>query len=63
MFVGPASPVGSVMRKIRKTASTMGLAVGRQGEYDGDERVGLGDGDGDDEQEAVKSNGARVWYR
>jgi hypothetical protein len=65
--IGPASPVGSVLRRIRKTASAVGLAVGRPGEYDnytGRDGVGHQRAEsGDDEDEGVKSNGTRVWYR
>lgn len=57
----PLSPAGSVMRKIRHTASLAGLRVGPSGAYDApaEESAGmLGD-----EDEGRRANGTRVWYR
>ena len=64
--VPPRSPGGSVFHRMRKTASAVGLAVGRPESYDGDV---AGDEDDDDEDEdeeedeGMKANGTRVWYR
>lgn len=59
------SPVGSVFRKIRKTASAVGLSLGGgQGSYDAAEDDDWdGDDDMEEEDEAIRSNGMRVWYR
>lgn len=61
------SPVGSVFRKIRKTASAVGLRLGgTQGNYDaeGEDEGREEDEEGlEEEDEAMKSNGMRVWYR
>lgn len=55
------------MRKIRKTASAVGLSLGRAEGYDQEDEDGDGDGDDEagmeEEDEARKSNGMRVWYR
>lgn len=64
----PSSPSGSVMRRIRKTASTVGLSVGRPQNYDGDDHVNRPQdaGDIDDDEivnDSMKANGTRVWYR
>ena len=55
----PSSPVGTVMRRLRKTASTMGLNVGGPGEYDANT---VKDDDMDSEEEDKRNNGTRVWY-
>jgi chloride channel 3/4/5 len=61
------SPVGSIVRKIRKTASAVGLRLGgTQGNYDMED-ADTGEGENEEsmeeEDEAMKSNGMRVWYR
>lgn len=64
-LIQPQSPVGSVFRKIRKTASAVGLSLGTPGSYDGQEEDEGYDAEGEveEEDEARKSNGTRVWYR
>lgn len=60
------SPVGSIVRKIRKTASAVGLRLGgTQGNYDPDDADGERENEEsmEEEDEAMKSNGMRVWYR
>lgn len=58
----PRSPVGSLVRRLHKTASAIGLSLGTPGSYagaesdDGEEAI-------EEEDEARKSNGTRVWYR
>jgi chloride channel 3/4/5 len=56
------------MRRIRKTASTIGLSVGRPQNYDGDDHVNRPQDaeDVDDDEivnDSMKANGTRVWYR
>ncbi|KAK4689513.1 hypothetical protein P7C73_g598, partial [Tremellales sp. Uapishka_1] len=59
------SPTSLVFRKLRATASMVGLAVGTE-EYDGGESDGRDDRDEEDEEprgeEGKKANGTRVWY-
>nr|XP_019011401.1 voltage-gated chloride channel [Kwoniella pini CBS 10737]OCF50182.1 voltage-gated chloride channel [Kwoniella pini CBS 10737] len=59
----PHSPTGSVMRKIKRTASTIGMGFGRPDHYDDDASRGKG---GEDEMleddEGERANGTRVWY-
>nr|XP_018261404.1 voltage-gated chloride channel [Kwoniella dejecticola CBS 10117]OBR83562.1 voltage-gated chloride channel [Kwoniella dejecticola CBS 10117] len=59
----PQSPTGSVMRRIKRTASTIGMGFGRPDNYDDDASRGKVDDDEmleDDEGE--RANGTRVWY-
>ena len=58
------SPAGSMFRRIRKTASAVGLAVGRSEEYDGSMRDEDDEEDGGQKMdEEISANGTRVWYR
>lgn len=57
----PKSPASSVFRTLRKTASTVGISLGGQGEYDADEDAD--DVEQEDEDEGKRANGTRVWYR
>jgi chloride channel 3/4/5 len=50
-----------VFRTLRKTASTVGISLGGQGEYDADEDAD--DVEQEDEDEGKRANGTRVWYR
>lgn len=62
----PASPARSLVRTLRKTASTVGLAVGRPQAYDAEVRRSMEDEEAhedDDMDEGMKANGTRVWYR
>lgn len=63
---GPASPTRSIVRTLRKTASTVGLSVGRTQAYDAEVRRSVEDeeaNEDDDVDEGMKANGTRVWYR
>lgn len=53
----PQSPAGSVLQRLRKTASAVGLSMGG-GSYDEDQV----DDEEEEADEARKSNGTRVWY-
>ena len=58
------SPTNSVFRRLRKTASAVGLSVGRPEEYDADPAGGDEAEEGiGAEDESVGANGRRVWYR
>lgn len=56
-----------MIRRLRRTASAVGLSVGSRPEnYDGEARSlrGMMDDDEDEEvNEGMKANGTRVWYR
>ena len=57
----PKSPAGSVMRRLKKSASHIGLHLGGQMEYDTDRA--MAHEDGEDDEEGMRTNGTRVWYR
>ena len=59
VLAGSRTP-GSVMKRVRKTASAVGLNVGQAENYDG-ENEQADEEAGDDE--SLKANGTRVWYR
>ncbi|ORY35468.1 putative voltage-gated chloride channel [Naematelia encephala] len=54
----PKSPQNSVLRRLRHTASRVGLSVGQSDEYD---VQALGRDEHDDDQ-GRRANGTRVWY-
>lgn len=56
---GLSSPVGSVLRKLRRKASNIGLSLGKPDTYDED--IGK-DSDAEDDEPAQTANGTRVWY-
>jgi chloride channel 3/4/5 len=58
----PRSPTGSVFRRLRKTASSVGISLGGQGNYDAEQEE-IGDEELGEEDEGKKANGTRVWYR
>ena len=61
----PQSPTRTVLRRLRKTASAVGLSVGgRPDTYDGDATSLRNEGYEEDlVDEGMKANGTRVWYR
>ena len=70
-MAGPLSPGGTMIRRLRKTASAVGLAIGNTADsYDAgvrNLRVEANDDDDAEEDEGLvegmKANGTRVWYR
>ncbi|WRT68309.1 uncharacterized protein IL334_005285 [Kwoniella shivajii] len=58
----PQSPTGSVMRKLRKTASAVGIGVGRPDNYDDEASRGRADDEMLEDDEGERANGTRVWY-
>lgn len=59
----PASPAKSVYRTLRKTASAVGLSLGRPALYDEADDVDEDEIEAMEEDEAQQVNGTRVWYR
>ncbi|WWD19024.1 hypothetical protein CI109_103482 [Kwoniella shandongensis] len=62
---GPAakSPTGSVIRRLKKTASAVGLGLGRPDNYDDVALARRGDEDEMlEDTEGERANGSRVWY-
>ena len=59
------SPPLSALRRLRKSASNLGFHLGGQTEYDADKDLSVRDrGDGEDgDEQGMKANGTRVWYR
>ncbi|ORX38562.1 chloride channel [Kockovaella imperatae] len=58
------SPANSVFRTLRKTASAVGLSVGRPEEYDAGDVMGHDPGEAGDviDDGGLSANGTRVWY-
>jgi chloride channel 3/4/5 len=56
---GPASPVGTAFKRLRHSASNIGLSFGKPDTYDDDARK---DSDTEDDEPAQTANGTRVWY-
>ncbi|WVR07458.1 hypothetical protein IAU60_004499 [Kwoniella sp. DSM 27419] len=56
-----ASPSSTVLRKLKKTASTIGLGIGRPDHYDDNTARARGEEDLE-EDEGERANGTRVWY-
>ncbi|OCF76116.1 voltage-gated chloride channel [Kwoniella mangroviensis CBS 8886] len=56
------SPTGSVMRRIRKTASTIGMGIGRPDKYDDETSRGRPEDEMLEDDEGERANGMRVWY-
>lgn len=59
----PQSPTGSVMRRIRRTASTIGMGFGRPDNYDDVNNRGSAEDEMLEDDEGERANGTRVWYR
>lgn len=59
----PTSPAKSVYRTLRKTASAVGLSLGRPALYDEADDVDEDEIEAMEEDEAQQVNGTRVWYR
>ena len=63
-IIPPASPAASIVKRLRKTASAVGLAVGKPANYDEHTQSGRDDDEEEDAEsnEGMKANGMRVWY-
>ncbi|WWC90776.1 uncharacterized protein L201_005713 [Kwoniella dendrophila CBS 6074] len=58
----PQSPTGSVMRRIKRTASTIGMGFGRPDNYDDETSRGKDNDEMMEDDEGQRANGTRVWY-
>nr|XP_019044593.1 voltage-gated chloride channel [Kwoniella bestiolae CBS 10118]OCF23523.1 voltage-gated chloride channel [Kwoniella bestiolae CBS 10118] len=56
------SPTGSVMKRIRRTASTIGMGFGRPDKYDDETSRGRPEDEMLEDDEGERANGTRVWY-